>query len=92
MDWRLLATTFITILFAELGDKTQLATLSFASGTSSRWAVFAGASLALLVTSGMAVLAGDALGRFVSPTLLRRIAGASFIGIGLIFLFGRNLG
>lgn len=86
MDWRVLATTFAAIFVAELGDKTQLATLSFASGGSSRWAVFAGASLALIATTAVAVLAGEALGRIVPPLLLRRGAGILFIALGLIFL------
>jgi putative Ca2+/H+ antiporter (TMEM165/GDT1 family) len=90
MDWKILATTFVTIFLAELGDKTQLATLSFAAGGASRWTVFAGASLALVATTAVAVLAGEALGRVLSPLLLKRGAGALFIILGLVFLFGRS--
>jgi putative Ca2+/H+ antiporter (TMEM165/GDT1 family) len=89
MDWKLLVTTFVTIFIAELGDKTQLATLGFASGGTSRWTVFAAASLALVAASGLAVLAGETLGRLVSPVVLQRGAGALFIVLGLVFLLGR---
>jgi putative Ca2+/H+ antiporter (TMEM165/GDT1 family) len=85
MDWRLLITTFGTIFLSELGDKTQIATLSFASAGSSRWVVFAGASLALISTSALAVLIGEGLGRLVSPLLLRRLAGVLFIALGILF-------
>ena len=89
MDWRLLLTTFATIFVAELGDKTQIVTLSFASSGSSRWMVFVGASLALISTTAIAVVVGEGLGRIVPLLLLRRIAGALFIGLGILFLLSR---
>jgi putative Ca2+/H+ antiporter (TMEM165/GDT1 family) len=49
MDWKLLSSTFVLIFLAQLGDRTQLATLSLASGTSSRWTVFAGFALRALL-------------------------------------------
>ncbi len=88
MDWKLFATTFATIFVAELGDKTQLATLSLASGGSSRWIVFAASALALVATSALAVLGGEALTRVVPPIWLERGAGALFIILGVIFLAG----
>ncbi len=92
MDLRAFASAFVAIFVAELGDKTQLATLSLAAGGSSRWAVFAGSALALVATSGIAVLAGEAVSRVVSPQLLRRGAGIIFLVLGVIFLFGRGEG
>ena len=92
MDWRLLLTTFVTIFLAELGDKTQLAILSFAAGGASRWMVFAGASLALVAASAVAVLAGEALARLVPPLVMRRGAGVLFIVLGLVFLLTRGEG
>lgn len=89
MEWRIFLTTLGTIFLAELGDKTQLATLSFASGGGSRWAVFLGASAALVATSALAVLAGESLGRLVSPAVLRRVAGALFVVLGMLFLLTR---
>lgn len=86
MDWKVLASTFGAIFVAELGDKTQLATLTMAAGARARWAVFLGSALALCATSAIAVLAGDAVGRVVPPAMLRRIAGAVFIAIGALYL------
>lgn len=82
MDWKLLATTFGTIFLAELGDKTQLATLTFSASASSRWSVFLGAALALVTTSAVAVLAGEAVSRVIDPRWLERIAAVAFIVIG----------
>jgi Ca2+/H+ antiporter, TMEM165/GDT1 family len=87
-NWKLFASTFVAIFLAELGDKTQLATLSLATGTASRWAVFAGSSLALVLTSAIAVLLGDAVSRVISPVWLRRAAGVVFVALGIFFLFG----
>ena len=92
MEWKLFATTFATVFLAELGDKTQLATLSLSAGGASRWTVFAGAALALVATSAIAVLAGEAVGRFVSPLWLRRGAGVLFIALGITFLTGATEG
>ena len=86
MDWKLLASTFAAIFVAELGDKTQLAGLSLAAGSSSKWAVFLGSALALVATSAIAVLGGDVVSRFASPLLLRRIAGVVFLAMGVWFL------
>lgn len=87
MDWKIFGTTLVTIFLAELGDKTQLATLSFASGGSSRWEVFLGASLALIATTALAVLVGESLGRALPASVLKRVAGALFVLLGLLFLF-----
>ncbi len=83
MDFKILATTFVTVFLAELGDKTQLATLSFAAGSQSRWAIFIGSATALVATSAIAVLAGDAVGKVISPALLKRLAGGAFVLIGV---------
>lgn len=82
MDWKLMATTFLAVFVAELGDKTQLATLSFASSGQSRLSVFLGSALALVATSAIAVMVGEALSRVVSPLLLQRVAGIAFLVIG----------
>jgi len=84
MDIRILATVFATVFLAELGDKTQLATMLFAADREvSKWTVFAGASLALVATSALGVLVGGALSSVVSPRTLQLLAGAGFVGIGL---------
>lgn len=84
MDLKLLATVFATVFLAELGDKTQLATLLFASkAESGLFTVFLAASLALIATTAIAVLAGAAVADTVQPRHLSYIAGAGFILIGI---------
>jgi putative Ca2+/H+ antiporter (TMEM165/GDT1 family) len=90
MDYKLFASTFVAIFVAELGDKTQLATLALATGPRSRWTVFAGAALALVATSALAVVGGEFIARWVSPIWLRRVAGALFISLGILYLVGRE--
>ncbi|HEX2486012.1 MAG TPA: TMEM165/GDT1 family protein [Myxococcota bacterium] len=87
MDWKLAVTTFGAVFLAELGDKTQLATLAFATSGRSRWAVFLGAACALVATSAIAVLAGDAVTRAVPPVILRRVSGVAFVAIGFWVLW-----
>lgn len=86
MDWKLFATTFGAIFVAEIGDKTNLATLSLAAGSNSRWTVFAGAALALIVTTAISVVAGEAITRVVSPEWLRRGAGVVFLVLGGLYI------
>jgi len=86
VELKTLLSTFGAVFVAELGDKTQLATLSMSSGTTSKWAVFAGSALALCTTSAIAVLAGGVIARFVPPHYLRRIAGAVFILLGVLYI------
>ncbi|RMH44794.1 MAG: TMEM165/GDT1 family protein [Deltaproteobacteria bacterium] len=87
MAWKLFASTFAAIFVAEIGDKTQLAAFALAGGTSSRWTVFAAASLALVATTAIAVIAGAAVGRYVPAIWLRRGAGVLFVAMGLVFLW-----
>lgn len=89
MDWKLFASTFVAIFVAEMGDKTQLATLSL-SATGSRWVVFAASATALVATSLVAVLAGEVVARHVPPLWIKRAAGGIFVAMGLLFLFGRG--
>jgi Ca2+/H+ antiporter, TMEM165/GDT1 family len=89
MDWNPFASTFAAIFLAELGDRTQLATLSLAAGSSSRWIAFAGAALALVATAGLAVMLGDGLTQLVPAFRIRRGAGVPFLLPGILFLVGR---
>jgi putative Ca2+/H+ antiporter (TMEM165/GDT1 family) len=81
MDWKVFATAFVTVFLAELGDKTQLAALTLATGRG-RLAVFLGASLALVCTTALAVVAAEGITRVVSPVTLKRLAGAMFVLLG----------
>ena len=74
---------FVSVLLAELGDKTQLATMLFASDAAlSRWGVLAAAAGALIVSTAVAVMAGTLLGGWVSPRHLKLAAGVGFVAIG----------
>ena len=92
MDFKLALTTFIAVFLAELGDKTQLATLGFASSGSSRWAVFIGSASALVCTSAIAVIGGEAVSRVVSPSLLKRVSALAFLAIGAWILVSTRNG
>ncbi len=84
MDLKLLVMVFGTVFLAELGDKTQLATMLFSTREgASLWTVFIGASLALTAASGMAVVAGSLLSSVVDPRYLSYAAGIGFIVIGI---------
>ena len=84
MDIKLAVTVFGVVFLAELGDKTQLATLLFAAKSpESLITVFLGASLALVFTSAIGVVAGGLVAQYVSPKLLSYVAGAGFIVIGI---------
>lgn len=84
MELKLLATVFGTVFLAELGDKTQLATLLFAAKSpAGLWTVFIGASLALVLASAIGVLAGDLIAKSVDPRYLSYVAGVGFIAVGI---------
>lgn len=77
-------TVFGTVLLAEMGDKTQLATMLYASsGNHSKLTVFVGAAAALVVASAIGVAAGAVLSALVPPHVLNRLAGAGFIVVGV---------
>ena len=84
MDIKLFLTVAATVFLAELGDKTQLATMLFsAREDASRLTVFLAASLALVAASGIGVLAGGLVSHYIEPAMLTRVAGAGFILIGI---------
>lgn len=77
------AAIFVSVFLAELGDKTQLATVLFASDAAlSRWGVLTAAAGALVVSTAIAVMAGSLLGAWVDGPHLRRLAALGFIAIG----------
>jgi putative Ca2+/H+ antiporter (TMEM165/GDT1 family) len=84
MDLKMLGLVFGTVFLAELGDKTQLATLLFAADKEvNKWLVFFGASLALVATSALGVLGGALIAQHVSERMLHIVAGVGFIVIGV---------
>lgn len=84
MELKVLSTVFAAVFIAELGDKTQLATMLFAADKeTSKLTVFAGASLALILTSALGVVAGSILSQYISEKALHYLAGIGFIAIGV---------
>ena len=78
---------FVSVFLAELGDKTQLATVLFAiEATLSRWGVLAAAAGALVLSTALAVVAGSVLGAWIEGRHLRVVAALGFIAIGVWML------
>lgn len=91
MDLKLFATVFSTVFIAELGDKTQLATLLYASDAAHpKWTVFAASASALVLTSALGVLGGALLAEYVNPKFIRWAAGLGFIVVGVAVLVARD--
>jgi putative Ca2+/H+ antiporter (TMEM165/GDT1 family) len=84
LDYKLLFTIFAAVFVAELGDKTQLATMLFAADREvNRLTVFFGASLALILSSAIGVAAGGIVSNYISEKHLHYIAGTGFVLIGI---------
>ena len=79
----LLLSTFLTIFIAELGDKTQLATLTISGISNKPLAVFLGSSTALVFASLLGALAGGSISNFVPEFILKSIASVTFFIIGI---------
>jgi putative Ca2+/H+ antiporter (TMEM165/GDT1 family) len=84
---RIFSSTFLTIFLAEMGDKTQLATLLISAQSQSPWVVFAGAAAALIATSLLGVLLGRWLANRLSPKTLETAAGALLLFISVMLLW-----
>ncbi len=88
MDWKIFLTVFVAVFIAELGDKTQLATMIFAADKEvSKYTVFLAASAALILASAIGVLAGSLLSEYINEKYLHYIAGIGFIIIGAFTLY-----
>ncbi len=84
MDLKLFAIVFGTVFVAELGDKTQLATLLYAAKAANpKLTVFVASASALILASAIAVLAGSLVSAHLNEKILSWIAGCGFIAIGL---------
>jgi len=80
---------FATVFLAELGDKTQLATLLFAADSRQHPVlIFVAASAALCLSTAIAVLCGTLAGQYLTRVPLKLIAGLGFIAIGIWTLYG----
>ncbi|MBN2061212.1 MAG: TMEM165/GDT1 family protein [Deltaproteobacteria bacterium] len=86
MDIKVLITTFSMIFLAELGDKTQLATLCFAADCDSKLSVFLGSAGALILASLIAVLLGSVISRYIPANFIKIGAGITFMILGLLMI------
>ena len=88
MEWKLFATVFASIFFAELADKTQFVTMLYAADQKvSKWVVFFGSASALVLASAIGVVAGAALSQFINVKLMSIFAGSAFMLIGAWTLY-----
>jgi putative Ca2+/H+ antiporter (TMEM165/GDT1 family) len=88
MNWAVFFTVFLTVFVAELGDKTQLATMLFAADREvNKIMVFFAASMALIVATAIGVLAGSLLSNYINEKYLHYISGIGFILIGGFMLY-----
>lgn len=84
---------FITVFLAELGDKTQLATVLFATEKEHHpMAVFVAAALALVASTALAVLLGTMAEKYLNVIPLKLVAGVGFIMIGMWTVWGHYNG
>lgn len=81
--------TFCLVFIAELGDKTQLATMLLSAKSNSAFSVFIGSSLALVCSSFIGVFAGIYITKYIPPQLIQTSAGILFVIMGLMILTGK---
>ena len=89
MDLKAFAVTFGLVFLAELGDKTQLTTMVLAARTRAPLAIFIAAGLALVLSSLIGVVFGDALTRLIPLRYIQKGAGVVFVLIGGMLLLTR---
>ena len=82
----LLITTFFTVFLAEMGDKTQLTTITLSSTTNKPVAVFIGSSIALILATLLGALAGGSIANLIPAFSLKLLSGIVFFFIGINLL------
>ena len=82
----LLFTTFVTVFLAEMGDKTQLTTITLSSTTNKPLAVFIGSSIALILATLLGALAGGSIASLIPDFILKMLSGIVFLLIGINLL------
>ena len=82
----LLFTTFVTVFLAEMGDKTQLTTITLSSSTNKPLAVFIGSSIALILATLLGALAGGSIASLIPDFILKMLSGIVFLLIGINLL------
>lgn len=87
--FKVLLSTFALLFIAELGDKTQLAVINMTAKHRAPIWVFVGATLALAAVTGLGVLGGELLTRFIPEAILRKVAALLFVAMGLLMWFNK---
>ncbi len=87
MDWKIFFSTFAVVFLAEMGDKTQLASLMLTAQSQKALTVFLAASLALVVATAIGVAVGEVVARYMPEFYITRGAAVLFIGIGILLWF-----
>ncbi|MEB3311370.1 MAG: TMEM165/GDT1 family protein [Snowella sp.] len=90
MDWQLVGLSFITVFLAEIGDKSQLATIALGSSADSPRAVLLGSITALILASFLGVIAGGSMAQFLPTQILKAIAAIGFAVMALKLLWPEN--
>jgi putative Ca2+/H+ antiporter (TMEM165/GDT1 family) len=89
MDVKIIASVFMIVFLAELGDKTQLAILGFSAESKALSSVFLGAAAAMLLATFLAVVLGGVIAAYVPAKAVHMLAGIAFILIGGLMLLGK---
>ena len=84
--WGVFGTTLVAFFLAEMGDKTQIATVALAARYDDLVAVVAGTTLGMMISNVPAVFLGDAVAKRVSMRLVHGIAAAIFALLGVLTL------
>ncbi len=90
MDWKIFASTFVTIFLAEMGDKTQFAALAASSQTKSTLTVMLAVVLAMGFAGALGVLFWRYLGELLSPQVMKYVSGSLFILVGIWVLTAKT--
>jgi Ca2+/H+ antiporter, TMEM165/GDT1 family len=86
--WGVFGATLITFFLAEMGDKTQVATIAMAAHFASAWLVVAGTTLGMLIADVPAVFVGDRFASRIPMKLVHGVAAAIFALLGMATLLG----
>jgi len=92
--WGVFGATLVAFFLAEMGDKTQIATVAMAAHYATPLVVVLGTTLGMLIADVPAVFVGEKLAAKIPMRALRAVAAAIFAGLGVATLLGAggNLG
>ena len=89
MDWKILIATFTTMFLAELGDKTQLASIIMTSKTNKPFSVFVGSMIAFAVVTILGITLGVLITKYVPMNTIKALSAIAFISVGILILTGK---